>query len=67
MAGGHRGRVVRDIDRLGSVEVYRRLRESQPGVTLNALWGLESLLLGSDWRDLPAGRKADLRRDLADG
>lgn len=55
-----------DIDRLGSVEVYRRLRDSRPGVTLNALWGLESLLLGCDWRDLPAERKAEPRREVAD-
>lgn len=54
-----------DIDRLGSVEVYRRLRASRPGVTLNALWALECLLLGCDWRDLPADRKAALRREVA--
>ena len=54
-----------DIDRLGSVEVYRRLRASRPGVSLNALWALECLLLGCDWRDLPADRKAALRRELA--
>ena len=54
-----------NIDRLGSVEVYRRLR-SRPVVTLNALWGLESLLLGCDWRDLPAERKAELRREVTD-
>jgi hypothetical protein len=28
-----------DIDRLGSVEVYRRLRESRPGVTLKCTLG----------------------------
>jgi TfoX-like protein len=50
-----------DIDRLGSVEVFRRLEGTRQGVSLNALWVLEALLLGCDWRDLPADRKAQLR------
>jgi DNA transformation protein and related proteins len=56
-----------DIDALGSVEVYRRLRAARDGVSLNMLWALESLLLGCDWRDLPADRKAALRAEVADG
>jgi DNA transformation protein and related proteins len=56
-----------DIDRLGSVEVFRRLRASRPGVSINALWALECLVLGCHWRDLPADRKARLRADLTDG
>ena len=53
-----------DIEELGSLEVYRRLRVSRPGVSLNALWALECLLLGCNWRDLPPERKAQLRREL---
>jgi DNA transformation protein len=53
-----------DIDRLGSIEVYRLLQRSRPGVTLNFLWALESLLLGCHWRDLPAQRKDELRRQV---
>lgn len=53
-----------DIDRLGSVEVFRRLQDSRPGLSLNALWVLEALLLGCDWRDLPAERKAQLRAEV---
>lgn len=55
-----------DIDRLGAVEAYRRVRDSRPSVSLNLLWALESLLLGCDWRDLPAERKAQLRAELAE-
>jgi len=55
-----------DIDRLGAVEVYRRVRDSRDGVNLNLLWGLEALLLGCHWRDLPAERKAQLRAELAE-
>jgi DNA transformation protein and related proteins len=53
-----------DIEELGSLDVYLRLRASRPGVSLNALWALESLLMGCDWRDLPPERKAELRRQL---
>ncbi|CAN5835953.1 hypothetical protein BH20ACT6_BH20ACT6_17490 [soil metagenome] len=56
-----------DIDALGSLEVYRRLQASRPGVGLNAPWALECLLLGCHWRDLPDSRKAELRRELEDG
>jgi hypothetical protein len=56
-----------DIDRVGSVGVFRRLTASRPGVSLNALWVLEALLLGCDWRDLPAGRKAQLRAAVGRG
>lgn len=54
-----------DIDRLGSVEVYRRLRVARGGISLNMLFALESLLLGCHWRDLPADRKAALRAEVA--
>lgn len=54
-----------DIDRLGSVEVYRRLRAARGGISLNMLFALESLLLGCHWRDLPADRKAVLRAEVA--
>ncbi len=45
----------------GAVEVYRELRRSRPGVNLNALWVLEGLRLGCDWRQVPQARKAQLR------
>lgn len=54
-----------DIRALGSVEVYRRLKERFPDrVSLNALWGLEALLLGIKWTDLTADMKAELLREL---
>lgn len=53
-----------DLDQLGSLEVFRRLRTAHDNVSLNFLWALESLLLGCDWRDLPSSRKAELRAEL---
>jgi DNA transformation protein and related proteins len=54
-----------DIRALGSVEVYRRLKARFPDrVSLNALWGLEAMLLGIKWRDLTADMKEELMREL---
>ena len=55
-----------DIDRLGSVAIYRRLRRAREGITLNMLYALESLVLGCHWRDLSSDRKAALRVEVSD-
>ena len=58
-----------DLEELGSVEVYRRLRAAPEFghlVTRNALWALEGALLGCDWRDLPERRKGELLAQLRD-
>ena len=55
-----------DIDRLGSVAIYRRLRVARAGITLNMLYALESLVLGCHWRDLSSDRKAALRAEVSD-
>ena len=55
-----------DIDRLGAVAIYRRLRLAREGITLNMLYALESLVLGCHWRDLPSDRKAALRVEVSD-
>ena len=54
-----------DLERLGSVEVYRRLKERWPRATsLNALWSLEGALLDVRWDQLPPGRRAQLLAEL---
>jgi DNA transformation protein len=56
-----------DLRRLGSVEAYRQLKARFPSrVTLNALWGMESALLGIHWQALPAEIKAALLLELGD-
>ena len=55
-----------DIDRLGSVAIYRRLRLARGAITLNMLYALESLVLGCHWRDLPSDRKVALRVEVSD-
>jgi DNA transformation protein and related proteins len=51
------------IEELGSVEVYRRLKAARPrDITLNMLYGLEAALMGIRWLDLPTEIKDELRR-----
>jgi DNA transformation protein and related proteins len=51
-----------DLDRLGAVEVYKRLKERFPEkVSLNALWALQAAILGIPWTALPPDMKDELR------
>lgn len=47
---------------IGAVDAYRRLKFRFPrDVSLNALYALEAALLDCHWRDLPVGRKVELK------
>lgn len=53
-----------DLERVGSVEAYRILRERGYPVSMNLVWGIEGALADIDWRNLPEGLKAGLRRQI---
>ena len=54
-----------EIERLGSVEVYRRLKASRPReVSLNMLYGLEAAILDIPWQYLPQDVKDQLRTQI---
>lgn len=53
-----------DLERLGSVEIYRSLKEAGFPVSLNLVWGIEGALADLDWRELPADLKAELRAEI---
>ncbi|GIO11577.1 hypothetical protein J19TS2_11320 [Cohnella xylanilytica] len=54
------------LNRIGSVEAYRRLRERYPGkVNLNALYALEAALWGIHWLELLPEVKEVLTEKLA--
>lgn len=56
---------LEDIEALGAVEVYRRLKASRPyQVSLNALWGLQAAILNIHWTALPPDMKADLKAQV---
>lgn len=54
---------LEEMQALGVVETYLLLKAAFPEkVSLNALWALEGALNDRDWREIPAERKAELRR-----
>lgn len=53
-----------DLEGLGSVEIYRSLKEAGFPVSLNLVWGIEGALADLDWRELPADLKAELRAEI---
>ena len=53
-----------ELDRLGSLEAYRRAIAAGGHRSLNFLWSLEAALLDVDWSDLPADRKSWLRSQV---
>lgn len=56
---------LEEIERLGSIEVYRRLKASRPReVSLNMLYGLEAAILDIPWQHLPQDVKDQLRTQI---
>ena len=53
-----------DLERIGSVEIYRLLKERGYPVSLNLVWGIEGALADIDWRDLSDEFKAGLRQQI---
>jgi DNA transformation protein len=54
-----------DVEAIGVVEVYRRLKEAYPHkVTLNMLYGLQAAVLGIPWQALTPDMKAELRAQV---
>lgn len=53
-----------DLDRLGAAEAFRRVVDAGGHPSLNLVWALEGALVDCDWRDLPAARKDELRREV---
>ena len=53
-----------DLERIGSVEVYRILKERGYPVSLNLVWGIEGALADIGWRELSEEIKASLRQQI---
>ncbi len=57
-----------DIERVGSIAIYRILRERGLPASLNLVYAIEAMLIGEQWTRLSASHKAELRatiRELA--
>lgn len=49
------------LEALGAIEAYRRVKAAhQDKVSLNMLWGLQAVLLGISWRQVPSALKEEL-------
>lgn len=54
------------IEAIGSVEIYRRLRQVGIPASLNLVYALEASILDIDWRELAPEAKVDLKQQIAD-
>lgn len=54
-------RSASDLQRVGSVEAFCRVKAMGHNASLNLLYALEGALLDMDWRELPMGVKAELK------
>lgn len=51
----------KDLERFGSVEIYRILKNRGYPASLNLVYAIEAALMGIDWRELPPKLKAELK------
>ena len=49
------------VKELGAVEVFVRLKEAQPRLSLNMLWALHAMLHDKHWTDVTSDEKEMLR------
>ena len=55
-----------DLQRLGPVAAYRRVRQQRIDVSLNLLWALAAALKDQDWRELSPEEKQRLQREAGE-
>ena len=54
-----------DLERVGVVEAYRRVKEVEPAkASLNLLWSLQGALMDMHWTNVPDEIKQSLRGEL---
>jgi len=49
-----------DLERVGSVEIFRLLRKKGYPSSLNLVWAIEGALAETDWREIPGSLKAEV-------
>lgn len=57
-------RTLDDLEKMGSVAAYLKLKESRTGVTILALYSLEAALWDLHWNDLPGEIKDKLHAEV---
>jgi DNA transformation protein len=56
---------IGDLEALGPVTAFRRVKIRQPQAGLQLLWALAASLQDQDWRDLSADQKEQLQQQLS--
>jgi hypothetical protein len=54
-----------DLIRLGSIHAYRLMKDAGFNVSLNLLYAMEGVILGTRWDELPEKLKAELQAAIA--
>lgn len=52
---------VDDLDAIGAVEAWKRVRAIEPSASLVGVYALQGALMNMHWNDLPQDMKDDLR------
>jgi len=55
-----------DLEVLGAIEAYKRVKASRRGVTVVLLYALQAAILDCHWNDLPPGMKESLQIQAKD-
>ncbi|MEY4882862.1 MAG: hypothetical protein RIS34_716, partial [Pseudomonadota bacterium] len=53
-------RTHEELERLGSVAAYARVKQVEPKASLNLLWALEGALAGLHWREVAREHRTSL-------
>jgi DNA transformation protein len=53
-----------DLERLGSVRAYLRVKAAGQNASLNLLWAIEGVLTGQDWRVIAREERTRLLLEL---
>jgi DNA transformation protein len=53
-----------DLEQVGVLATYLRVRETHPSATLNMLWALQGAVYSIPWDRLPPEMKEELRAEL---
>lgn len=53
---------VEQLDEIGAVEAWKRVREINPSASLMGVYALQGALMNCHWNELPQDLKDDLRQ-----
>ena len=55
---------LRDLEKVGALDAYRKVRAIQPEASLNLLYALQGALMDTNWQELPTDLLEALREAI---